>query len=51
MNWQWQQCVPTIKAAHTDPGIVDVFWDQPAAESLEYVRGYNVSPVTCDVTA
>ena len=38
----WWQCIPTIKAVFTSPGVMEVFWDPPPEEAKQFIRGYNV---------
>ncbi|KAK3103976.1 hypothetical protein FSP39_023382, partial [Pinctada imbricata] len=41
-NWDWWSCVPTIKACFTDPGVMEVFWEEPNANQKKLIKGYQI---------
>ena len=41
-HWTWWDCVPTIKACFTGPGIMEIFWDLPNEDNMSLIRGYQV---------
>lgn len=41
-NWDWWSCAPTIKACFTDPGVMEVFWEEPNAVQKKLIKGYQV---------
>ncbi|XP_048739977.2 uncharacterized protein LOC125654190 isoform X5 [Ostrea edulis] len=41
-NWDWWSCAPTIKACFTDPGVMEVFWEEPNAVQKKLIRGYQI---------
>ena len=41
-NWDWWSCAPTIKACFTDPGVMEVFWEEPNAIQKKLIKGYQV---------
>lgn len=44
-NWDWWSCAPTIKACFTDPGVMEVFWEEPNAIQKKLIKGYQVQAV------
>ena len=45
-RWHWWNCVPTIKALFTQPGVMEVFWDSPPHESKHLIKAYQVLTAT-----
>nr|XP_034305803.1 uncharacterized protein LOC105321045 isoform X1 [Crassostrea gigas] len=41
-NWDWWSCAPTIKACFTDPGVMEVFWEEPNAVQKKLIKGYQI---------
>ncbi|ELT90741.1 hypothetical protein CAPTEDRAFT_219540 [Capitella teleta] len=41
-RWHWWNCVPTIKAVFTQPGVMEVFWDSPPSASKHMIKAYQL---------
>ncbi|CAC5396477.1 unnamed protein product [Mytilus coruscus] len=41
-HWTWWDCVPTVKACFTGPGIMEIFWDSPDENNLSLIKGYQL---------
>ncbi|XP_063446523.1 uncharacterized protein LOC134726026 isoform X8 [Mytilus trossulus] len=41
-HWTWWDCVPTVKACFTGPGIMEIFWDSPDESNLLLIKGYQL---------